>query len=81
MRTAAKVFVILGMITGCWYILPLIFGGICLSKINHGHKPGIGWAILEFFFGGYIFGIIACILILLSDKDDYYPIPRCAGKN
>ncbi len=34
MKTAAKIFIILGMIGGCLAILPLIFGGITLSKMN-----------------------------------------------
>lgn len=34
MKTAAKVFIILGMIFGCIAILPLIVGGIGLSKLN-----------------------------------------------
>ena len=34
MKTAAKVFIILGMVFGFILILPLIFGGLAISKIN-----------------------------------------------
>ena len=33
MKTAAKVFIIIGMVVGFWSILPLIFGGLALKKL------------------------------------------------
>lgn len=52
MKTAAKVFIILGMIFGCIAILPLIIGGIGLSKINsakdRSELVGIGVCVLLF---------------------------------
>ena len=52
MKTAAKVFIILGMIFGCIAILPLIFGGIGLSKINsakdRSELVGMGVCVLLF---------------------------------
>lgn len=52
MKTAAKVFIILGMIFGCIAILPLIVGGIGLSKINsakdRSELVGIGVCVLLF---------------------------------
>lgn len=34
MKTAAKVFIVIGMVVGFWYILPLIFGFKALKKLN-----------------------------------------------
>lgn len=52
MKTAAKVFIILGMIFGCIAILPLIVGGIGLSKLNsakdRSELVGIGVCVLLF---------------------------------
>ena len=52
MKTAAKVFIILGMIFGCIAILPLIVGGIGLSKINsakdRSELVGMGVCVLLF---------------------------------
>ena len=52
MKTAAKVFIILGMIFGCIAILPLIIGGIGLSKLNsakdRSELVGIGVCVLLF---------------------------------
>lgn len=35
MKTAAKVFIILGMVFGFWMIVPLIVGIIALNKLNN----------------------------------------------
>ena len=52
MKTAAKVFIILGMIFGCIAILPPIVGGIGLSKINsakdRSELVGMGVCVLLF---------------------------------
>lgn len=34
MKTVAKVFIILGMIVGCWMIFPIIVGIFALKKLN-----------------------------------------------
>ena len=34
MKIAAKILIIVGMVCGFWMILPLIFGGIALKKLN-----------------------------------------------
>ena len=34
MKTAAKIFIILGMIIGFWMVTPIIFGAIALSKLK-----------------------------------------------
>ncbi|MCD8306954.1 MAG: hypothetical protein LUD51_01800 [Clostridia bacterium] len=70
MKKAIKDLAILGMITGFWYFLPLIFGGITLRKIKK-KKPGAGLAVCEMLFGGLVFGIIAGILMLVSVNKDY----------
>lgn len=42
MKTAAQVFIIIGMVCGFWVILPLIFGGIALSQMSKGQRPSTG---------------------------------------
>ena len=68
MKTAAKVFIILGMICGCITILPLIFGGITLSKMKKATtaKELMVWGILDIFFCGLIGGIL---VLCLKDSD------------
>lgn len=57
MKTAAKVFIIIGMIFGCWYILPLIFGFIALSKMKN-NQMTTGWKICVLLFVNIIAGIL-----------------------
>ncbi len=66
MKIAAQIFIILGMISGCWLILPLIFGGIALSQMKNG-KPSIGISICVLLFCNFIGGI----LLLCSKDSDY----------
>ena len=68
MKTAAKGFIILGMICGCIAILPLIFGGITLSKMKTATtaKELMVWGILDIFFCGLIGGIL---VLCLKDSD------------
>lgn len=68
MKTAAKVFIILAMIGGCIAILPLIFGGITLSKLNKATSASElkVWGILDIFFCGLIGGIL---VLCLKDED------------
>ncbi len=57
MKTAAKVFIIIGMIAGCWYILPLVFGFIALSKMKN-NQMTTGWKICVLLFVNIIAGIL-----------------------
>ena len=66
MKTAAKVFIILGMIAGCWMILPLIFGGIALSQMKT-QKPSTGISVCVLLFCSLLGGIF-----LLCSKDEEY---------
>ena len=68
MKTAAKVFIIIGMIVGFWYILPLIFGGIALSQMKNG-KPSTGISVCVILFCSLLGGIF----LLCSDEKDYAP--------
>lgn len=63
MKTAAKVFIIIGMIVGCWTILPLIFGFIALNKMKK-NEMTTGWKIVTLIFVSLIGGIL-----LLCDND------------
>ena len=68
MKTAAKIFIILGMIGGCLGILPLIFDGITLSKMKKATTASElkVWGILDIFFCGIIGGIL---VLCLKDSD------------
>ena len=68
MKTAAKVFIIIGMIVGFWMILPLIFGGITLSKMKTATSKSdlTVWAILTLLFCNMIGGIL---LLCCKDED------------
>ena len=63
MKTAAKVFIIIGMIVGFWSILPLIFGFSALKKIKN-DEVTVGTGVLTLIF----VNVIAGILLLVSAK-------------
>ncbi len=66
MKTAAKVFIIIGMVVGFWLILPLIFGGIALSQMKT-KKPSIGISICVLLFCSLLGGIF----LLCSNESEY----------
>ncbi|MBO5270677.1 MAG: hypothetical protein J6B77_07820 [Clostridia bacterium] len=71
MKTAAKVFIILGMIFGFWYILPIIFGAIALKKLKNAKcKADISVAtcVLTLIFCSVLGGIF-----LLCLNDGHFP--------
>ncbi len=65
MKTAAKVFIILSMVVGFWTILPLIFGGIALSKMKK-NELTTGWKVCVLLF----VNIIAGILLLCMPEEE-----------
>ena len=70
MKTAAQVFIIIGMVFGCWMILPLIFGGIALSQMSKGQRPSTGMSVCVLLFCNMIGGIL---LLCAKDEDFYNP--------
>ena len=70
MKTAAQVFIIIGMVCGFWMILPLIFGGIALSQMGKGMRPSTGMAVCVLLFCNLIGGIL---LLVAKDEDFYLP--------
>lgn len=68
MKTAAKVFIIIGMIVGAIAILPLVFGGITLSKMKTATcKDDLTvWAVLTLLFCSLLGGIF---LLCCKDED------------
>lgn len=64
MKTAAKVFIIIGMVAGFWTILPLIFGGIALSKMSK-NELTTGWKVCVLLFVNIIAGIL---LLCMNDE-------------
>ncbi len=67
MKTAAKVFIIIGMICGFWMILPIIFGAIALKKMKAG-KPSVGFSVCVLIFCSTLGGIF-----LLCSRASEYP--------
>jgi len=68
MKTAAKVFIIIGMVVGFWTVLPLIFGIIALKQMKT-QKPSTGISICVLLFCNLIGGI----LLLCSKPEEYLP--------
>lgn len=68
MKTAAQVFIIIGMIVGCWMILPLIFGGIALKQMKT-QKPSTGISVCVLLFCSILGGIF-----LLCSKEEEYGV-------
>lgn len=56
MKTAAKVFIIIGMIVGCLGILPLVMGIIALKQMKD-HKPSTGICVCVLLFCSLLGGI------------------------
>ena len=66
MKTAAKIFIIIGMIVGAMAILPLVFGIIALKQMKT-HKPSTGICVCVLLFCSLLGGIF-----LLCSKDEEY---------
>ena len=64
MKKAIRIQVIVGMIVGCWTILPLIFGPIVLKKMKNGELT-TGWKVMTIIFVSVIAGIL-----MLCDKTE-----------
>ncbi len=69
MKTAAKVFIIIGMVTGFWMVAPLVFGIIALNKMKQG-KPSVGFSVCVLIFCSALGGIF-----LLCSKEHEYAVP------
>ena len=78
MKTAAQVFIIIGMVCGFWMILPLIFGGIALSQMSKGQRPSTGMSVCVLLFCNMIGGIL---LLCAKDEDFYKPNMMNNGYN
>lgn len=70
MKTAAKIFIIIGMICGFWSILPLVFGIIALKKMKT-EKPSTGLSVCVLLFCNLLGGLF----LLLSKKSEYGEVP------
>ena len=68
MKTAAKVFIILGMICTFYLIFPLVVGFIALKKLKTAKSKQelTGIAVVTLIFCNLIGGIL---MLCLSDKD------------
>ena len=64
MKTAAKVFLIIGMVLQFYFVLPIIFGAITISKINNARYKSelTGWGVVSIIFVSVLGGIFTlCI--------------------
>lgn len=69
MKTAAKVFIIIGMVFQFYMIFPIVFGVIILKKLNKAQKPediSTLWKVLTLLLVNIIGGIL---LFCLKDTD------------
>ncbi len=64
MKTAAKIFLIIGMVFGFWTILPLVFGFMTLGKMKRNEEIPMWLKVCDILFVNVIGGIL-----LLVDKD------------
>lgn len=64
MKKAAKIFIILGMIIGCYMIIPIIMGAIALGKLDRATSKSqiIKWGILTIIFTSQVGGILMLCL-------------------
>ncbi|MBP3333272.1 MAG: hypothetical protein J6M35_04410 [Clostridia bacterium] len=75
MKTAAKIFIIIGMVVGFWSILPLIFGFIALNKLKKATNKSdiIVAAVLALIFCNMIGGIL-----MLCIPETEFAVPEAA---
>ena len=68
MKTAAKIFTIIGMVCGALFIVPLVVGALALSKMKKAtcKKDLTVWAILNLLFCNLIGGVL---MLCLKDED------------
>jgi len=69
MKTAAKVFLIIGMVIKFWLIIPLVIGILAFKKLNVAktkEELGIAYPILVILFVDIIAGIL---MLLMKDQD------------
>ena len=80
MKKAAKVFLVIGMILQFYFILPIIFGAITISKINHASSKQEfkGWGVVSIIFVSVLGGIFTlCIKDSeLNDNFESYALPN-----
>lgn len=77
MKTASKVFIIIGCVLGSFMIYPLIIGIFAYDRIDRATKKSelTGWAIAVLILVSRIGGI--CMLLLTdNDFSDKQPMPR-----
>ncbi len=68
MKTTCKVFIIISMVLGFFYIVPLIVGIFALNKLENAKKKEelTGMAVITLLFCSTIAGIL---MLCMSDKD------------
>ncbi len=68
LKLIAKIFIIIGMVCGCWIILPLIFGALGLSALGKGKgKPSVGMSVCVLLFCSLIGGIL---MLCIKDENN-----------
>ena len=68
MKTAAKVFTILGMIFTFWLIYPIILGYFILKKLDEAtvRQELTTWGIIDLIFVSFLGGLF---MLLIRDED------------
>ena len=68
MKTAAKIFTIIGMVVGCWMIVPIIVGILSLNKMKTATcKSDLTvMAILNLLFCSMLGGVF---MLLIKDEE------------
>ena len=76
MKKVAKIFIIIGMICGCWLIFPIILGAKNLRRINNNIPISVHNKIMVLLFVNTVAGIL-----LLCDHSDDAPAEVKAEEN
>ena len=79
MKSAAKIFTIIGMIVGCFAIYPVIIGWLCLKKMDEAQSKSdlTVWAVLNLVFCSMLGGLF----MLLIDEKEFSAGAAAAGNN
>ena len=79
MKSAAKIFTIIGMIVGFWWIVPIVVGWLSLKKLDEAQSKSelTTMAILNFLLCSWIGGL----LMFLVNENEFPAGEAAAGNN
>ena len=76
MKKVAKIFLIIGMICGCWMVFPIVIGAKNLRRINSNTPLTVKNKVIVLLFVNTVAGIL-----LLCDHSDDAPAEATPAEN